>query len=147
MINTINEFEPKTVHNREQVPDYDPLEQALNNAFNDQNLSFNAPITDEPLKFQQSPEDKLIKKEIYIDKFTIKRDRVVVTPSVCDVCALDIAVFNGLGSWDKVPEDRKTSIIAALREHKKLVHPTREDLVINRSEMPNKWLGDKGTTL
>lgn len=133
MINTINEF--------------DPLEQALNSAFNEQNLSFNEPITDEPLQYQKAQDDRLIKKEIYIDKFTIKRDRVVVTPSVCDVCALDIAVFNGLGSWDKVPEDRRTSIIAALREHKKLVHPTREDLVINRSEMPNRWLGDKSTTL
>jgi hypothetical protein len=122
--------------------EFNPFEQ-----INEETLSFNKPITPEPLEYQKPIQDRYILKRQIIDKFTTKCSRVKLTPSTCDVCSLDIAEFNGLRNWDNVPDDRRTAILAALKEHKKLVHPVREDLIVNQDELATTWLGDKATTL
>jgi hypothetical protein len=122
--------------------EFNPFEQ-----INDKTLSFNQPVTSEPLEYQKPIQDRFILKRQIIDKFTTKCTRVRLTPSTCDVCSLDIAEFNGLRNWNNVPEDKRTSIIAALKEHKKLVHPVREDLIVSQDELATQWLGDKVTTL
>lgn len=128
----------------ENILDFDPLAGVLEPK---KNLSFNTPITEEPLEYQKPVEKEFILRKTIIDKFTTICDRVELTPSMCRVCALDIAQFNGLGNWYKVPEDRKSSILAALGEHMKLVHPVREDLIVTQSQLRGEWLGDKSTSL
>jgi len=104
--------------------------------------SFNKPLTNQEIDLSKPETEKVIRKEIYIDKFTTKRSRVTLTPSVCKVCALDIAQLNGFGGWDRVPEDKKTNMLLALQEHVKVIHPVKEDLIIDASELPKEWLGN-----
>jgi hypothetical protein len=102
-------------------------------------LSFNKPITTE-VEEPKSTERKFITKETVIDKFNILRRRVELTPSVCDVCAFDIAAKH-FGDWYKVPESEKDKIKKAVIEHKRVVHPLNQNLIVDESEIPKTWLG------
>lgn len=116
----------------------------LNLLENEAKFSFNQLEVQEPEE-RTEKKRQFIRKETIIDKFTTKRERREITPSVCTVCALDIAEFNGLGSWNNVPEEKKSDIIRAVAEHKKIVHPVKEDLIILEDELPTSWLGHKST--
>ena len=90
-----------------------------------------------------TPKRRFITKSTIIDKFTIKRDRVELTPSVCDVCAIDIAIVNKFHGWNGVPDDAKEGIKKALAEHKKVVHTSAEQLIVDEDQMPKSWLGNR----
>jgi hypothetical protein len=83
---------------------------------------------------------KFITKETVIDKFNVLRQRVELTPSVCDICAFDIAAKH-FGNWHNVPEAEHEKIAKALAEHKRVVHPLNQNLIVDESEIPTQWLG------
>lgn len=110
------------------------------------NFSFNKPINDEPLVQPKiEARTRVIRKEIPIDSKTVKRIRVEITPSVCEICAFDVAEYNGLGKWKDVPEYKHQDIIHALQEHKKVAHPVKEDMIVYEDEVPSVWLGNNNT--
>jgi len=111
-------------------------------------LSFNRSVqlTDSIEKTPTPKKKRFIIRSWIIDKFTTKRKRVELTPSVCDVCAFDIAAEKH-GNWDGVPEARKADVLQAVIEHKREMHPIREDLIVDEDDMPQQWLGDKSTIL
>jgi hypothetical protein len=75
-----------------------------------------------------------------IDKFTTKRKRIELTPSVCDICAFDVAEAKH-GKWDAVPDFKKSDVLLALQEHKREQHPVKEDLIVTEDELATEWLG------
>ena len=111
-------------------------------------LSFNKPISDndEGPPYSTNKRWKMIWRHTYIDKFTTKSERVRLTPSVCDVCAFDIAAKNH-GGWDNVPEHKRSDVIQALEEHKKEEHPIKQDHIIDDDQMPTEWLGGRQNIL
>jgi hypothetical protein len=111
-------------------------------------LSFNRSVQlTDPIEKSPTPKKKkMIIRSWIIDKFTTKKIRVELTPSVCDVCAFDIAAEKH-GNWYGVPDSKKADVLQAVIEHKREVHPVKEDLIIDEDDMPQQWLGDKGTTL
>lgn len=113
-------------------------------AFDDNVLSFNKAleISETPFDTKPSGPKKLIRREIFIDKFNVKRVRIEKTPSVCDVCAFDVAA-KVHGNWWNVPPHRQIDVVQALEEHKKEEHPVKMDLIIDESELPTEWLGNK----
>jgi hypothetical protein len=78
-----------------------------------------------------------------VDKYTIHRKRVLLTPSMCDThgCAFDIAAKNGFGDWDGVPRSERWRILQALEEHKRLAHNNSENYIIEEHQIPTRWLG------
>src|SRR5689334_13099034 len=75
-------------------------------------LSFNRPILQEATP-TKPPKKRMIIRSWIIDKLTTKRIRVELTPSVCDVCAFDIAAEKH-GSWYNVPEFKKADVLQAV---------------------------------
>jgi hypothetical protein len=78
--------------------------------------------------------------------FHIKRDRVLLTPSMCtaDGCSFDVAVRNGYpGGWDTVPERFKDGLLDALAEHRVEAHTVSRAWIIDEDEMPREWLGER----
>lgn len=121
--------------------DLRPIEQPEENV-----LSFKKPIVHQEQLKQGSPsKPRRITRAQIIDKFNTKRTRVKLSPSVCNVCAFDIAAAKH-GDWDGVPERSKQDVLEALELHKKEFHPVKEDLIIFEDEMPTEWLGT-GKTL
>lgn len=100
-------------------------------------MSFNKPKT---VTKSDKPKRKFISKETQIDKFNIKRVKIELTPSVCDVCAFDVAGKH-FGSWHNVPEIEKEKIKKAVEEHKRVVHPLNQNLIVDEDEIPTQWLG------
>lgn len=103
-------------------------------------LSLAEPIT-EDFEEVYKPKRKFIMKQIVIDKFTTKRLRVELTPSVCDVCGLDLAVVNKFKNYAQVPDDEKPKIEKAVEKHKETVHTISEQLIVTEDRMPTAWLG------
>jgi len=115
-----------------------------------------APKQENVLSFQQpavNPGEVVIKPTIdkparkrfiirswIIDKFTTKRKRIELTPSVCDVCAFDVAEEKH-GNWYKVPDFKKADVLQAVIEHKREAHPVKEDLIVFEDEIATQWLG------
>lgn len=83
---------------------------------------------------------RFITRQARIDKFNVSRRRVELTPSVCDVCAFDVAE-KYFGSWHQVPLEEREKIQKALEMHKKTVHTTADNLIVDEDELPTKWLG------
>jgi hypothetical protein len=102
-------------------------------------LSFNKPITTE-VEEPKPTGRKFITKQTIIDKFNTKCVRVELTPSVCDICAFDVAAKH-FGSWYNAPETEKIKIQKAVIEHKRVVHPLNQNLIVDESEIPKTWLG------
>jgi hypothetical protein len=100
-------------------------------------MSFNKP---KEVTKSDKPKRKFITKEIQIDKFNVKRTKVELTPSVCDICAFDVAAKH-FGSWYQVPETEKEKIKKAVEEHKRVVHPLNQNLIVDEDEIPTHWLG------
>lgn len=88
-----------------------------------------------------APEKRYVLKSVPIDKFSVKRIRVELTPSVCDLCGFDVIITNGLPSWDNLNSDQQLRVESAIKEHKQIYHSPAEGLVISESEMPKSWLG------
>lgn len=128
----------------ENFIDDDLLEQTVENApvKRENVLSFNNPKAVEPKKTNSKYSGyKMIVRSEIIDKFTTKRTRVVLTPSVCEVCAFDIAKEKH-GGWEGVPDFKKADVLQAVIEHKREAHPVKEDLIIDGEDMPTNWLGN-----
>ena len=107
-------------------------------------LSFNKPIHDEIKEsIDDFPSKKMfITKSVIIDKFNTKCTRVELTPSVCDICAFDVAAKH-YGTWHNAPQSEKTKIRKAVIEHKRVVHPLNQNLIVSEDEIPKHWLGQK----
>ena len=119
----------------------EPIEPRFDVGVRENVISFNKPLLDglrEPVRPPNTP--KVIKKSQIIDKFCIKRTRVKLTPSVCDVCAFDVAAAKH-GDWNGVPDSNKHDVLEALDLHKREVHPIKEDLIVYEDELPTQWLG------
>lgn len=126
------------------------LNLAVNTAPKQQDnvLSFQQPINPGEIVIKP-PIDKPSRKRFIIrswiiDKFTTKRKRIELTPSVCDVCAFDVAEKLH-GNWHHVPDNKKADILLALAEHKREAHPVKEDLIVFEDEIAKEWLGSPNT--
>lgn len=88
---------------------------------------------------------KLILREHVIDKFTTKRTRRVITPSMCIKlgCSFDIAVANGFDSWNDVPDSKREVLLEALEKHGSVFHSVANEHIIDSDDMPTKWLRTK----
>lgn len=86
--------------------------------------------------------NQYIIKETQIDKFTIKRERVKITPAVCDKCGFDVSLRNNLGKYEDMTPVMRQQVQDAIAEHKKLVHTVAEDLIVSEDQLPTQWLGD-----
>lgn len=78
-----------------------------------------------------------------IDKFSIKRVRVEMTPSVCPKCRLDLAKINGLKPWRRLNEQEQAAMKQAVRDHVNKVHDISEQDIVSESELPKRFLGTK----
>jgi predicted Zn-ribbon and HTH transcriptional regulator len=83
-----------------------------------------------------------ITKHTQIDKFTIKAERVLITPAVCDKCGFDVSQRNNLGNYDEMTPIMQQQVKDAIAEHKNLVHTTAQDLVVSEDQLPTEWLGN-----
>lgn len=90
-----------------------------------------------------NPQNRYIVRAVVVDKFTIPRKRVLLTPSMCDVhgCNFDIAEKNDYGNWQGVPRRERKALLEALEEHKEKAHNNSEDYIITEDQMPTRWLG------
>lgn len=102
-----------------------------------QTMSFNK--TEVKTK-SKTPQRKFITKEIIIDKFNTKRMQIELTPSVCDVCAFDVAA-KYFGTWHQVPNSEREKVQKAVIEHKRIVHPLNQNLIMDEDQIPTRWLG------
>jgi len=84
---------------------------------------------------------RFITKETVIDKYNVKRTRVLLTPAVCDKCGFDVAARNGLGEYESMSPELKVQVKAAIDEHKSIVHTIATDLIVDEDEVPTEWLG------
>lgn len=84
---------------------------------------------------------RFITKETPIDKFNVKRTRIVLHPGVCDKCGFDVAARNGLGEYENMSPELKQQVKAAIDEHKSIVHTIATDLIVDEDEVPTEWLG------
>lgn len=100
-------------------------------------MSFNA---ESKVNKSSSSKKKFITKEIQIDKFNVLRRRVELTPSVCDICAFDIAAKR-FGNWNGVPEAEKDKVIEAVEKHKQVVHPINMNMIVDEEQIATQWLG------
>jgi hypothetical protein len=106
--------------------------------------AFESEIKGEPEPEAADPvEEKqyYITKETPIDKYTVKRTRVLLTPAVCDKCGFDVAERNSLGAYEDMTDSMKEQVKAAIKEHKEIVHTIATDLVVSEDEVPQEWLG------
>ena len=84
---------------------------------------------------------RYIMREKRIDKFTVKRRRVLITPSVCDVCAIDLREVNNIRpEYKDLPEDIKVRLKLAVADHKKQVHDTSQQRIITEDQLPVAYL-------
>lgn len=106
-----------------------------------------APSSFQSRKPQKESETKYRKRYIIrstvVDKFTIPRKRVLLTPSMCDThgCGFDVATKNGFIDWYEVPKRERSRILNALAEHKRIAHNNSENYIIDEKDMPVRWLG------
>lgn len=86
---------------------------------------------------------KYILKEKRIDKFNTRRMRVLLTPAVCDICALDMMENNKIkGSYEALPEEMKVKLKLAVAEHKKAVHDASTLRIITEDQLPVAYLDE-----
>lgn len=77
-----------------------------------------------------------------IDKFTIKRTRIVLTPAVCEVCGLDlIENIGGETQYDEMTNGEQEKVREAVQKHKELLHAPASKLIVTRDQVPTSYLG------
>lgn len=103
------------------------------------NVSFNKPIVEQETR-PQTQEAEYIIRRIYIDKMNEKCIRVKLTPSVCNICAFDVAEKIH-GRWGLVPISERENVLGALAEHKRVYHTLGDQFIVKESQLPKQWLG------
>lgn len=85
---------------------------------------------------------KLIIRSTYIDSKNIKRERVVLTPSMCtrNGCKFDAA--SRYGGWESTPHSIRPTLEEVLVAHDRTIHNRAEDLIVDEADLPTQWLGD-----
>ena len=78
-----------------------------------------------------------------VDKFSIKRTRVLMTPAVCPKCRLDLVALNNLAPWEDLATRTQEELIAGVAEHVFKVHDNTEQDIISEDELPKEYLGPK----
>ena len=92
-----------------------------------------------------APKKKLILRSTVIDKFTTKRKRVELTPSMCTKgqCQFDIAKANGYpDGYHSVPVQFREAMLEALQQHIAHFHTLADELIVEEDTAPTMWLGD-----
>lgn len=99
-------------------------------------------MADKGFKEEEPKEVKrYILRETKVDRFTILRKRVLLTPSVCDECALDIRELNNIKpEYDKLPGEVQAKLKLAIAEHKKAAHDSSQRKIITEDQMPVAFL-------
>jgi hypothetical protein len=128
-----------------------PVEQLVEDSYDEVMEGYEEKdYAEAPSSFQsrrKATEEKYRKRYIIratvIDKYSIYRTRVLMTPSMCDVhgCNFDIATKNGFDGYDDVPRSERKRILEALQAHKDLAHNNSENYIIEEKDMPTRWLG------
>jgi len=106
------------------------------NAVAPKQVEADAPVSDAPKR----------KFGIYarrVDKFSIKRIRVLMTPAVCPKCRLDLVALNNLEPWDELPSGVQQELIAGVAEHVQKVHDLSEQDIVDEDQIPTRYLGPK----
>lgn len=125
-------------------PPVDPDEQSLERqaiAAFEQELQVEAKVEEAAEAEKPKAQRRFITKETIIDKFNVKRTRVLLTPAVCDKCGFDVAARNGLGEYASMTPELQAQVKAAIDEHKSIVHTIATDLIVDEDEVPTEWLG------
>lgn len=79
-----------------------------------------------------------------VDKHTLIRTRIPLTPAVCDVCGLDLIVNTGLETtYDQMTSEEKRRVADAVVKHKELVHTPHSKLIVTEDEIPTSYLSSK----
>lgn len=105
----------------------------------------NAPIVTDNDKLKDAIEagkKVYITKENVLDRFTIIRKRVEYKPSMCELCALDLAELNNLKSWEDSDEEGRTLLANLVAEHKNAIHTKYANKFLTEDE-----LNESGTYL
>lgn len=72
-------------------------------------------------------EPRLVVKERKVDRFTVKREKVIVKPTMCDVCGADLLDANAHRfseeEFDRLPDDERAIVVRLVKEHKRAYHP------------------------
>lgn len=109
-------------------------------------LDRNDPLSFFDLEETKQPRDpdKLYKiTEIKVTSHLIKRKRVEMTPSMCDVpgCQFDSAKANGFPTgYYAVPPSKRQIFATLVDRHKKKYHNRSEEFIIAGKDMPRMWL-------
>ena len=99
-------------------------------------------MADNKVEVKQEPR-RYILKEKRIDKFNVKKSRVLLTPAVCDICALDLMENNKLkGNYEALPEEMKIKLKLAVAEHKKAAHDASTMKIITEDQLPIAYLDE-----
>ena len=106
-------------------------------------LSFlDSMLAPEPEKEEENPDEaKYIIHSKTIDKHTIKRTRIKLTPAVCDTCGFDVLKLayeqNKISSanWDDLTIDVQRGLEQAKIRHKQLAHTAADNLIITESQL------------
>lgn len=97
---------------------------------------------------QPSDGKQYIINEKRIDKLTVKRTRVEITPAVCDTCGLDLLAVahkqNKVATkeYNELPDDYKVIFTQVVARHKAQLHSESEKLIV--SQKPKQWLSGRG---
>jgi hypothetical protein len=144
-VNSIKEEQKQTIADALEKAEEDLKNVDLNEPLPyGKQLSFQQPVREDVKAEDFKVSRKFIMKRIVIDKFTTKAIRVPLTPSTCDTCGFDVAEKN-FGEWDHSPLDQRSILITALQAHKKMYHSVSDQLIIDESQLPTRWLGNKGS--
>lgn len=103
-------------------------------------LSFNQPVQTEPI-LSSTGKRRFITRSKTIDKYNVKRERIELTPSVCQICAFDVAA-KYFGDWHKAPVTERNNLIAALQKHIEVAHPLSNASIVDEDQIPKRWLGN-----
>lgn len=105
----------------------------------------NAPIVTDNDKLKAAIEKGkkvFIIKELPLDRFTIIRTRVQYKPSMCELCALDLAELNNIKSWEDSDDEARKLLANLVAEHKAQVHTKYANKFLTEDE-----LNENGTFL
>lgn len=89
-----------------------------------------------------APKRQLIIRSTIIDSKNVKRERIVLTPSMCTKpgCRFDAA--SRYGGWEYAPERERNVLAEVLIQHVNTFHNSSEDLIVDEDSLPTQWLGD-----
>lgn len=89
-----------------------------------------------------APGRRLIIRSTVIDSKNTKRERIVLTPSMCTRQGCRFDASSRFGGWENVPDNQRSVIADVLIQHDKVAHNFSEDLIVDEANLPTQWLGD-----